>query len=302
MATTLLGIFDDPMSARRAMDELRAGELHLEDISIISRTDEPAGAIDGHEHLGAGEGAAVGAVWGGLIGLAALLIPGVGPFIAGGVIFAALTGAAAGAVVGAVAGALMSHAGIPEAAAQNYEKLVYGGKTLLAVKAHDEDADAVRRILAHAGAHSIHDNQTDIAGIGTSVHVAHGATESWSAETELAPGGATVRGAEVMPTISPPAMPAPTSAGLPGIYDVPMSPTAVDTGSRYETAARREADNVAGSEDSSGAHQVDNQNRAILTEGWDRIGAVGDHQDTPTPEPRNSDAEEAGERSERRAL
>ena len=43
--------------------------------------------------VSAGEGAAVGAVWGGLVGLAALLIPGVGPFIAFGALGAALTGA-----------------------------------------------------------------------------------------------------------------------------------------------------------------------------------------------------------------
>ena len=73
---TIIGIFDDPTTARRALEELRDGPLMLEDVSIISRDSSAAGASS--EDVSAGEGAAVGAVWGGLVGLAALLIPGVG--------------------------------------------------------------------------------------------------------------------------------------------------------------------------------------------------------------------------------
>src|SRR5262245_66555125 len=140
---TILGVFDDPAAARRAIDELRASSLDLDDISVITRSDERA---VGHEHLDAGEGAAVGAVWGGLVGLVALLIPGVGPFVAGGALFAALAGAAAGAVVGGVAGALIDNAGLSEEQAHDYEALVQGGKALVAVKARDADAVEVRQI------------------------------------------------------------------------------------------------------------------------------------------------------------
>src|SRR5579859_2009265 len=106
MTTTVLGIFDDAMTARKAMEDLRDSPLDLPDVSLISRATESGAAVNSEEHLGAGEGAAIGAVWGGLVGLAALLIPGVGPFIAGGALFAAITGAATGAVVGGIAGAL----------------------------------------------------------------------------------------------------------------------------------------------------------------------------------------------------
>src|SRR5690349_20146832 len=82
---------------------------------------------------------------------AALLIPGLGPFIAGGALFAALTGAAAGAVVGGIAGALID-TGLSEDEARRYETMVHEGKTLVAVKARDEDTPEVRRILASAGA------------------------------------------------------------------------------------------------------------------------------------------------------
>src|SRR5439155_25567643 len=138
--TTILGIFDDPLEARRAMETLQASALHLDDVSIISRATESGAVVDSGDHITAGEGAAVGAVWGGLVGLAALLIPGIGPFVAGGALFAALTGVATGAVVGGIAGALIDRAGIPEEEARAYETMVHSGKTLVAVKARDEDA------------------------------------------------------------------------------------------------------------------------------------------------------------------
>jgi len=296
MTKTLLGIFDEPATARRAMDELRASGLELKDISVISRTGEQNGAAGG-EHLSAGEGATVGAVWGGLVGLAALLIPGVGPFIAGGVIFAALTGAATGAVVGGVAGALMHHAGLPEHEAQDYEKMVYSGSVLLAIKARDEDTEAVRHILAHAGARSIRDNQTDIAGSSARLQVAHEAAASQNAETDLAPGGATVRGAEAMPAITPPGAPTPKPAGLPGIYNMP-SPITGDASDHYTASARREAANIgADTEETSATRQTDNRNRAILAEGWGRIGYVSDHEEKEgEAELRDSDIGKASER------
>jgi len=174
MANTILGIFDDPMAARRAMEALRESSLKLDDISIVTRATESGGAVSGaDDDVSAGEGAAVGAVWGGLVGLAALLIPGVGPFIAGGALFAALTGAVTGAVVGGITAALIDFGGIPEEEARGYEQQVHAGKTLVAVKAREEDAIEVRRILASAGAESVRDNQTDLTGAAsTPVHVA----------------------------------------------------------------------------------------------------------------------------------
>lgn len=162
MANTILGIFDDPTAARRAVETLRAGPLKLDDVSIVARATESGAAINSTDDVSAGQGAAVGAVWGGLVGLAALLIPGVGPFIALGALGAALTGAVTGAVVGGISAALIDFGGISEEDARGYEQQVHAGKTLVAVKARDEDAIEVRRVLAAAGADSIRDNQTDM--------------------------------------------------------------------------------------------------------------------------------------------
>ncbi|MEO7912525.1 MAG: hypothetical protein ABIV47_22990 [Roseiflexaceae bacterium] len=173
MANTILGIFDDPTAARRAVETLRAGPLKLDDVSIISRATESGVATGNSDDVSAGQGAAVGAVWGGLVGLAALLIPGVGPFIALGALGAALTGVVTGAVVGGISAALIDFGGIPKEEARGYEQQVHSGKTLVAVKSRDEDALEVRRVLAAAGADSIRDNQTDIASSSSAaVHVA----------------------------------------------------------------------------------------------------------------------------------
>src|SRR6476661_6261323 len=151
---TIIGMFDDPTTARRALETLRDGPLPLEDISIIAQNADGTVGTGNSEDVSAGQGATVGAVWGGLVGLAALLIPGVGPFIAFGALGAALTGAVTGAVVGGITAALIDFSGIPEDEARGYEQQLRDGKTLVAVKARDEDALEVRRVLADAGADS----------------------------------------------------------------------------------------------------------------------------------------------------
>jgi hypothetical protein len=285
MANTILGVFDDPIAARRALDELGASSLDVQDISVISPSREGS---TGEGHLSAGEGAAVGAVWGGLVGLAALLIPGVGPFVAGGALFAALAGAATGAVVGGIAGALMDSAGLSEEQARGYEALVHGGKTLIAVKADEADQVEVRRILTSAGAVSLRDNQTDITGANAPVQIAAEGAAAREIEAGLT-GSATVVGTP--PSVSTP-VPNSTMAGPAGLYEAPA--TRVGRGARgiYDmptltedtdtTAAARSATTniAAGAEDLPEPDPASpaEEGRAIVTEGWDRVGSAGDRQ------------------------
>lgn len=156
---TLFGIFDNPRDARRAMEMLRDSNLSLDDLSIISPATESGVKIRSADDVSAGEGATVGAVWGGLVGLASLVIPGIGPIVAGGALSAALsgavTGAVAGAVVGGITAALVDFGGISEEEARRYEEMVKAGKTLVAVKARPEDARHVRRIMTKADAEAV---------------------------------------------------------------------------------------------------------------------------------------------------
>ncbi len=297
---TLLGIFDNPAQARSAMDEIRNSGLALEDVSLISRHEHSPTMSGSAEHAGATESATIGAVWGGLVGLAALLIPGVGPFIAGGAIAAALTGAATGAVVGGVAGALMHHAGIPEQDARDYEQLVHSGKVLVAIKAHDTDADAICHILAQAGASSIRDNQTDMTSSSAPVHLPSNGLTSWSGEKDLAPGGAVVRGNVDLPTPTS-GTPTLTPGGLAGVYSVPATTDTVSQGS--EIAARQEAANIAaGTEDTYGTKPDGYQKGAIVTQGWDQIGTFNERQDKQAPvEGADTTEQETDERKDRTA-
>src|SRR4051794_12647735 len=112
----LVGVFDDRLSAEQAVDALhRAGFPHDQVGFAIRGTDAIRGGMI-VDTIGTkdGKGAAAGAVTGGMIGgvLAAavsLLIPGVGPIVAGGVVAAVFGGGVAGTpggrMPGGVAGA-----------------------------------------------------------------------------------------------------------------------------------------------------------------------------------------------------
>jgi hypothetical protein len=87
--------------------------------------------------------------------IGAMVIPGVGPFIAAGPIIAALSGAAIGATVGGIAGGLIG-LGIPEIQAKRYEGKVKAGNILLSV--HTENSEEITRakdIFTKAGAEGI---------------------------------------------------------------------------------------------------------------------------------------------------
>ena len=108
---------------------------------------------------GAATGAATGGVLGGvagwLVGIGALAIPGLGPFVAAGPIMAALGGAAAGAAAGGLTGALVG-LGMPEYEAKRYEGKIKSGGILISV--HTDNGDEVTRakeLFKRAGAEDI---------------------------------------------------------------------------------------------------------------------------------------------------
>ena len=112
-------VFDDRTQAERAIAELRRRGIPDSEMSIVSRrpddVDVTGRAADDTTGERVGKGALAGAGVGTLFGLAALLIPGVGPFVTAGVLASALgaTGGAiaSGAIVGGTSGALGPTAG-----------------------------------------------------------------------------------------------------------------------------------------------------------------------------------------------
>ncbi|HEY1016353.1 MAG TPA: general stress protein, partial [Herpetosiphonaceae bacterium] len=157
MTTTVVGVFNSESAAQAAVNQLRDAGVAQDNISVIAR---PSGEIVNEQgevisvdegHMTAGEGLTVGAVWGGLVGLAALALPGVGPLVTSNIFTAALTGAVAGAATGGIAGALIDAASVPEEHARVYEDRVRSGGTLVSAQVDDSLAARARDILQTAG-------------------------------------------------------------------------------------------------------------------------------------------------------
>src|SRR5262249_29762421 len=93
----------------------------------------------------AGEGAAVGAVAGGALlgafGLAAALIPGVGPVLSVGTLAATIFGVVSGAAGGGLVGALRGRDS-PEEEPRFYERELKAGRILVGVKADNRAYEA----------------------------------------------------------------------------------------------------------------------------------------------------------------
>jgi len=165
MAKTIVGLFDTFDQAQRVVDDLTSAGVDRSNISLVHRNRDDATAINTGDTTTAdavGAGAIGGGVLGGtlglLVGIGALVIPGIGPVIAAGPLAAALGSAAVGAGIGAAAGGLIGAlvgAGVPEEEAHVYAEGVRRGGTLVTVNADDMMADRVYSIMRGAGAADI---------------------------------------------------------------------------------------------------------------------------------------------------
>ena len=175
--STVVGLFHERDDAREAIEALKDAGFDSNDISILSPDKQVTADMAAETGTHAGSGAATGAVAGGLlgglggwlVGIGALAIPGIGPFIAAGAFATALGGAAIGAGVGAIAGALAGM-GVPEEEASYYEGEVKSGRTLVTVRA-DGRFDEAQRILRQHGAYDI-ESGAGAAGPGSDVGAA----------------------------------------------------------------------------------------------------------------------------------
>src|ERR1051326_1197720 len=144
--TAVYGMFTDRTHVETGVDALLANGFRKEDISILVadnlgtkdfahelHSKAPEGAT-----TGAGAGVLLGGTLGLLVGLGALAIPGLGPFLAAGPLMAALAGAGAAGVAGGIIGALVG-LGIPEYEAKRYEGLLKQGRILLSIHCDDSE-------------------------------------------------------------------------------------------------------------------------------------------------------------------
>jgi hypothetical protein len=154
---TLIAVFDDRLEAERAVRDLEAAGFRDSEIGFALRglNTEQTGMITdtvgAKDARGAIAGATTGAVVGGILAAAAsVLLPGVGPVVAGGILASFFGGAAAGTAVGGILGALAG-LGVSEEEAQYYEKAFHSGKAIVAIKPAEREQIAEQILLRHGG-------------------------------------------------------------------------------------------------------------------------------------------------------
>lgn len=175
--TAVFGIYKTRAQTENAVDALKAGGYAHSDISVLMPHNEGTKDFATEKHTkapegaatGAGTGAVVGGALGWIVGIGALAIPGVGPFIAAGPIMAALAGAGVGGAVGGITGALIGM-GIPEYEAKRYEGRVKKGGILLSIHTNtSESTKRAKEILTQTGAEDISstgESKPDVKTVG----------------------------------------------------------------------------------------------------------------------------------------
>jgi hypothetical protein len=181
MTRTVVALYDDFTSASEAVNDLVDHGFLRDNVSLmandVNRQYAPYVETDtGVTETtatgeGAGVGAGIGAVIGGLggllVGLGALVIPGIGPVIAAGPLAAALSGlagAGVGAVAGGVTGGLLGalvDMGIPEESAHYYAEGVRRGGTLVMVRTADNMTNQAVDILNNHNPVDINERVTE---------------------------------------------------------------------------------------------------------------------------------------------
>jgi hypothetical protein len=159
----VFGIAQTESQAVMIADNLKAAGFTPNDVSVLFPDKQGSKDFAHEQHTKAPEGATAGAsggaILGGalgwLVGIGALAIPGLGPFIAAGPIMAALAGAAGGAAVGGLTGALVGM-GIPEYEAKRYEGKIKDGNILMSVHTNDsKERERAKEIFVRGGAEDI---------------------------------------------------------------------------------------------------------------------------------------------------
>ncbi|HET8836963.1 MAG TPA: general stress protein [Gemmatimonadales bacterium] len=157
-SNTVVGLFADQTAAQRGIEALKAAGFSEQEIGVAARDKEQQKGLTESTGTGAAEGAGKGAVGGGVLGgivgllagVGALVIPGIGPIIAGGALASTLAGAGIGAAAGGLIGALVGM-GVPEEDAKHFERGFEEGAVLVTVAAGTKAEEARDVILALGG-------------------------------------------------------------------------------------------------------------------------------------------------------
>jgi hypothetical protein len=147
MSETILAVYESLDTAHAAVRDLTGVGFDRADVGVAARDYNSADWGEAENVTGAegsGFGALVGGLTGVVMGLTAIVVPGIGAIIAAGPLAAALgaaTGGAIGAVAGAATGGLVASLvdlGVPDEDAETYAEHVRRGGALVSITVHDE--------------------------------------------------------------------------------------------------------------------------------------------------------------------
>jgi hypothetical protein len=156
----MAALFSEREHARAAIDDLRAAGFQDDEVGFVFRDAEgktiegdgkdPDGSGGETAMDGALTGGIAGGVLGAVLGASALVIPGVGPFVAAGLFISVATGAGIGAVGGGLVGYLIA-LGFEDAEANRLHAGIEAGHVLVTVNALNREAEAKEILLRHGG-------------------------------------------------------------------------------------------------------------------------------------------------------
>ena len=168
---TVTGIFNSCEVAESVIRQINSLGISEERIALLTpdmSKNEVEQQIPTADTEATGEGEAMGGAVGGAIGVAggahlgavtaSLIIPGVGPVIAAGILGAAILGIW-GTAIGVTVGGTLDEAlleGLPHDELYLYEYVLRRGRSVVIVFAdNEESAEPIRKVFAHARAESI---------------------------------------------------------------------------------------------------------------------------------------------------
>ena len=153
----VLGLYSTPSAAAAGARALHALGVARDQISVVSRNHDEAGALA--DQMDASPGADIedsrpaarlGELGGQVLAAIALVMPGIGPIVAAGPLSADL-GEAVGHAAGRLA-SVLARAGVPQTRADALQREVERGSVLLAVHVTSGHAPAIVEALTGTGA------------------------------------------------------------------------------------------------------------------------------------------------------
>src|SRR4051812_21982356 len=152
MTSYITALYRDPDTAQEVVQRLMDAGYDPKNISLVSYDASKKEAVTTHgdDDVKSGQGARFGAITGALVGLGAMVIPGIGPVIAAGPLVAGLLGAGVGAAAGAATGSISASlvkSGVDEETANYYTEGIRRGGTLVSVMADDGQVDQALKVM-----------------------------------------------------------------------------------------------------------------------------------------------------------